>query len=107
MCKMTAMKQAVQTETFEQVLFDYVDMCYSVALTMTRNPQDARELTRYVMTRAWRRRDSADARTGIKMKLLTAIRERYLQYYRHAPFKPGSKAARAERNKHVLSEMPN
>ena len=91
----SAMKQAEQAETFEQVLLSHVEMCYSVALALTRDPYDARDLTRDVVTWAWHLRDSADGKMGIKVKLLTALRERFLQHYRHPTFSLGNKSALA------------
>ena len=81
-CEMNTMKQAKQVENFELVLLSYVDLCYAVALALTRNQDDACNLTRDVMTWAWNLRDSSDSKTGMKMRLLTALRERFLQHYR-------------------------
>jgi len=90
------MKSAGQAESFEQILLSYVDMCYAVALALTRNPYDARDLTREVVTWAWLLRDRADCRRGIKRKLLAALRERFLQNCRHTTF--------TSRNEPVLAE---
>ncbi len=75
------MRKPDPAESFEQILLDHVGMCYSVALTLTRDAYDARELTQEVVTWAWHLRGTANGTTGIKMKLLTALRERALQQY--------------------------
>ena len=77
------MNQAKQAETFEQILLAHTAMCYSVALALTRDPYQARDLTREVVTCAWGLRDTANAKTRIKTKLLTALRGRFIQHYRH------------------------
>ena len=86
------MKQAELAETFEAVLLSYVDMCYSVAFALTRDPYDARDLARDVVTWAWLLHDSAEGKSGIKMKLLTALRRRFLQHYRHPHLLPGKRS---------------
>ena len=72
------MKQATQAEVFEQVLLLHTEMCFSVALALTRNPNRAQDLARHVITEAWQQRDSANGRHDIKKELLTALRRRYL-----------------------------
>ena len=76
-----AMKQTQEADRFEQLLLTYVEMCYSVALALTRNPYDAQDLARAVVIAAWHLRGNAGARTNIKMKLLTALREEFLHHY--------------------------
>ena len=90
-------KQAKRAEAFEQVLLSYAEMCYSVALALTRNPRRAQNLARYVLTWAWHLRESADAENGIKKKLLKVLRERFLQYYCQVPRMPRNEAVLAER----------
>ena len=70
--------QAQQTETSDQVLLSYVEMCYSVALTLTRNPDRAQELAGSVLTAAWHSRDTVLDKRDIKWNLLTALREEFL-----------------------------
>lgn len=91
------MKQAEHPETFEAVLISYAEMCYSVAFALTRNPQRAQDLAKYVLTWAWHLRDSADREKDIKTKLLSVLRERFLQYYCQDPCGLGDEAALAER----------
>ena len=82
---MNRVQQVKQPEEFEQVLLSYVDMCYSVAFALTRNPHRAQDLARYVLTRAWHMRDDIDSRLTIKQDLLKALRERFLQHYCQSP----------------------
>jgi len=79
------MKQAEQVEAFEQVLLSYTEMCYSVALALTRNPDRAQDLTRNVLMWAWHLRGSADGEKDIKKKLLIALRKTFLKDYCQAP----------------------
>lgn len=44
-----SLKQTQQADRFGQLLLSHVDMCYSVALALTRNPYDARNLSREVL----------------------------------------------------------
>ncbi len=68
-------------EAFEHVLLSHTEMCYSVALAMTRDPVRAQNLTRNVLTWAWHLRASADREKHIKIKLLIALRKRFLKDY--------------------------
>jgi len=76
------MEQTKNAEAFEQVLLSHVDMCYMVACALTRNQEDARELTREVLIWAWRHRNGADIMTDIKKKLLAELRKKFLRDYR-------------------------
>ena len=71
-------KLAKQSEVFEQILLSHAEMCYSVALALTRDPDRAQELARHVLTDAWHLRESAEGRAHIKKKLLTGLRQRFL-----------------------------
>ena len=82
---MNRVQQAKQRAELEQVLLSYVDMCYSVAFALTRNPHRAQDLARYALTWVWRMRDNVDSRPTIKQKLLKALRERFLLHYRQSP----------------------
>lgn len=75
------MMKTEPVETFEQVLLAHVDMCYAVALSLTRDAYDAQELAQDVLNWAWYFRDTANGTAGMKMKLLRALRERSLQPY--------------------------
>jgi DNA-directed RNA polymerase specialized sigma24 family protein len=90
------MKQAEHAEAFEQVLISYAEMCYSVAFALTRNPHQAQDLARHVLTWAWHLGDSADVEKGIKKRLLNVLRERFLQDYYQVPCSFTNEAALAE-----------
>ncbi len=80
------MKQAEQADAFEQILLSHTEMCFSVALALTRNPVRARNLTRNVLTWAWHLRGRADSDKDIKKKLLTTLRESFLKDCRQRGF---------------------
>lgn len=69
-------------ESFEQVLLSYVDMCYVAARALTRNPDEARNLTREVLVSTWYRQDNRTAGADIKGELLSTLRNKFLQNYR-------------------------
>jgi len=68
-----------RAEVFEQVLLDYVEMCYSVALTFTGNSAAAEDLTREVLPWAWQLPDNAKDPVQIKAMLLGEMRASYLR----------------------------
>ena len=76
------MNKTQHVDDFEQTLLNYVETCYSVALALTCDPYEARDLTRNVLTWAWRSRDKVVGRSGIKRKLLAKLRETFLRDYR-------------------------
>ena len=78
------MKQAEHLEAFEQVLLSHTEMCFSVALALTRNLDQAQDLTRNVLLWAWHLRGSAAADKDIKKKLLIALRKTFLKDYRQS-----------------------
>lgn len=84
------MTQAEHTEAFEKALLSYAEMCYSVALTLTRNPVDARYLTRDVLVETWHLNDYAYDKKNIKKRLLTMLRAKFKEDYcapEHGPSK--------------------
>jgi len=78
------MNKARPVKSFEEVLHGHVEMCYSVALTLTRDPYEAQRLTQGVMTWAWHFVDDSDGEAKIKMKLLTALRTTFRHERQHA-----------------------
>ena len=94
---MNTVKQTKHTEAFEQMLLSYVEMCYAVALTLTRDPYDANTLTREVLEWAWHLRNRANATKNIKMTLLMAMRQRFIENYRQPVCPPQKHTAIAER----------
>ena len=91
--EMNSMKPAMlHVDVLQQVLQSYAEMCYRVALTLTRNPKDAYTLTRDVLIWAMQLGDAPDATKDIKSLLLIELRKRFLQDYRpHTPRIRGGK----------------
>ena len=75
------MKKDEHRETFERILLSYAEMCYSVALALTNDPEQAQDLARGVLTQAWRVCDHGESRKNIKKKLLKELRKQFLQDY--------------------------
>ncbi len=67
----------------EQVLLSHVEMCYSVALALTRDPILGQRLARATLLWAWQRQAAAGELGGgdIKMALLRELRSRFLRDY--------------------------
>ncbi len=76
------MKHVEKVETFGQLLLAEVEMCYSAAVVLTRDPSKARDLTREAVTQTWHLRDGADDTAGLRMTLLTVLQEKYVQHKR-------------------------
>lgn len=72
-------------DTFGQALLAQVALCYRVALQLTQDRGDALKLTREIVTRAWQIREDEDTGVGLKMRLLAALRQRYIEHYRRVP----------------------
>jgi hypothetical protein len=75
------MNEAKRTEDFEQMLLSHTEMCFSVALALTRNREDARDLARETLAWAWRRRGAAGGPGCIKADLLKELRRGFLCKY--------------------------
>ena len=73
------MKQATHAEVFEQILFSCEEMCYSVALALTGNRNDARHLEREILKWVWNLLDSEDGKIEIKRKLIKVVHNRFLK----------------------------
>jgi DNA-directed RNA polymerase specialized sigma24 family protein len=84
------MNHSEKPESFEETLLSHAEMCYSVALALTRNPERAQELARSVLTGAWHLRDSVQGSEDLKRRLLSALRRSFVKDYREA------RAARGE-----------
>lgn len=78
---MNSLKQKKQTEAFETVLLSHVDMCYAVALALTHDPDDARNLTREVLEWAWNLLNRADPDRTIKTQLLIMMHTKFIEGY--------------------------
>jgi DNA-directed RNA polymerase specialized sigma24 family protein len=90
--------QAKQVEEFEQTLLSYAEMCFSVALTLTRNPVDAHYLTRDVLIAIWHRNDHTYDKKNIKKSLLTMLRAKFKEDYCTPGHGPGNCAEMAQRS---------
>jgi hypothetical protein len=66
----------------EQVLLSHVEMCYSVALALTRDPILGQRLARATLLWAWQRQaTTGDLGGDVKMALLRELRSRFLRDY--------------------------
>lgn len=79
---MNTMKKAKHAEGFDHVLLSYVEMCYAVALALTRDRNDARDLARKVLIGEWLLRERTEAAKDMKSHLLIALRKNFLEDYR-------------------------
>jgi DNA-directed RNA polymerase specialized sigma24 family protein len=68
-------------DIYKNALLSNADLCYSVAFTLTRDPDSAHDLARDVLDWAWSLRSSRDASANLKSKLLTMLRRTYLSNY--------------------------
>lgn len=82
------MPQAFTSESFENALSSHIEMCYAVAVALTRDPVTASQLTRDVITSAWHHRQRAAQATSIKKWLLTTLRETFLERFQGNPEAP-------------------
>ncbi len=71
------MKHVMRAETFGQLLLAQVEMCYSAAVVLTRDPNKARKLTREAVTQIWHLRNGADDSVGLRQNLMAALRDLY------------------------------
>jgi len=78
------MDQATTTKglDFEQALLSHLEMCYSVALTLTRNMSQALALTKDTLLWAWELDGEPRNAGAMKMALLSELRSRYLRDYK-------------------------
>lgn len=75
------MNQQEHKQNNEQDMILYTELCYSVALALTRDPEEAKNLALCTLNSTWHLHDRPESRNEIKMKLLTALRARYLTYH--------------------------
>ena len=73
------MKQTIAVKTYGETLLEYVPLCYGVALALTKNSVQARELTLETIAWVWQDRADENTTSGIKPILLTALRNRYIR----------------------------
>ncbi len=68
----------------EQLLLSHLELCYSVALALTRNVNLALALTKDTLLWAWQRNDGSWDEDIMKKSLLRELRDRYLRDYQLA-----------------------
>ncbi|MGQ9629000.1 MAG: sigma-70 family RNA polymerase sigma factor [bacterium] len=78
--------QAQQAEDkkrrFEEVALEHMDLLYSIALHMTKNPQDAEDLVQDTYLRAYRFFDKFEEGTNLRAWLVKILRNNYINRYR-------------------------
>lgn len=73
---------------YEQLVLEHVDMLYAVALSLTRNPVDAEDLTQNTLVKALRFHEKFREGTYIKAWLLTILRNTFINEYRRRARRP-------------------
>ncbi len=64
---------------FERALLSHVDLCYSVALALSHDPNGAVALVKETLQWAWQCNEGARNADTMKMALLRELRTRYLR----------------------------
>lgn len=75
-------------EFFEKAVVEHMDTLYTVALRLTRNSADARDLQQDALVRALRFHDKFKQGTYIKAWLLTILRNTFINDYRKKARRP-------------------
>jgi len=73
---------------FDEKVLDHIDLMYAVALKLTRNPQDAHDLTQNAIVKALRFHHKFEEGTYIKAWLLTIVRNTFINDYRQKTRRP-------------------
>ena len=73
---------------YEKLVLEHVDMLYAVALSLTRNPTEAEDLTQNTLVKALRFHDKFREGTYIKAWLLTILRNTFINEYRRRARRP-------------------
>ncbi len=73
---------------FEQEVVKYIDLIYSVAYQLTRNREDAQDLTQSTLVKAFRFHEQFEKGTNIKAWLLTILRNTFINDYRKRAKEP-------------------
>lgn len=79
---------APRSAEYEQLVLEHMDMLYAVALSLTRNPTDAEDLTQNTLVKALRFHDKFREGTYIKAWLLTILRNTFINEYRRRARRP-------------------
>ena len=75
-------------QAFDDKVLEYVDLMYAVALKLTRNPQDAHDLTQNSLVKAFRFHHKFQEGTYMKAWLLTIVRNTFINDYRKKNRRP-------------------
>ena len=75
---------------FEQTLLFHVELCYSVAFALTRDPDRALVLAKETLQWAWQRGERMADTGSLKMSLLSELRGRYRRNCRAVRNRPAS-----------------
>ena len=73
---------------FDEKVLEHVDLMYAIALKLTRNPQDAQDLTQTALVKAFRFHDKFKEGTYMKAWLLTIVRNTFINDYRQKSRRP-------------------
>ncbi len=73
---------------FDALVLTHLDMLYAVALKLTRNPNDAQDLTQTTLLKAMRFHQHFKEGTYIKAWLLTILRNTFINDYRRRARRP-------------------
>jgi len=76
------------TPEFEQEVVKYIDLVFSVAFRLTRNREDAQDLTQSTMVKAFRFHEQFEKGTNMKAWLLTILRNTFINEYRKKSKEP-------------------
>lgn len=77
-----------RSTAFDELVLSHLDMMYAVALKLTRNPNDAQDLTQATLLKALRFHDKFKEGTYIKAWLLTILRNTFINEYRRKVRRP-------------------
>lgn len=83
-----AAEETPRSAEYEQLVLEHVDMLYAVALSLTRNPTDAEDLTQNTLVKALRFHEKFREGTYIKAWLLTILRNTFINEYRRRARRP-------------------
>lgn len=72
----------MRSKAFEKEVLEHLDLLYSVALRLTRNPEDAQDLLQDALVKALRFHARFKPGTFMKAWLLTVLRNTFINEYR-------------------------
>lgn len=80
------------TERFESTALSHLDFLYGMAMKITRNEDDARDLVQETVLRAFRFFDKFEEGTNCKAWLYRILKNTYINHYRRARRRPNELA---------------